>query len=64
MRDSYLEREVCSSVEEEHDTMNEEDILGLSDDDIMYQVVIKFHNIADNYYNNCVVIAFLVGLDR
>jgi hypothetical protein len=46
MRDSYLEREVPNGVEEEHNDVNEADILGLNDDDIMYQVLIKFHNIA------------------
>jgi hypothetical protein len=35
MRDSYLERGVLTSVEEEHDDVNEADILGLTDDDIM-----------------------------
>jgi hypothetical protein len=33
------------SVKEEHD---DADILGLPDDDIMYHVLIKFHNIAHN----------------
>jgi hypothetical protein len=46
MRDSYLKREVPTSVEEVHNDVNETDILGLIDNDIMYQVVIKFHNIA------------------
>ena len=46
MRDSYLEREVRTGVEEEDDDVNEADILGLTDDDIVYQVVIKFHSIA------------------
>jgi hypothetical protein len=35
MRDSYLEREVLTSVEKEHNNVNEADILGLTDDDIM-----------------------------
>jgi hypothetical protein len=48
MRNSYLEREVPTGVEEEHDDLNEVNILGLSSADIMYQVVIKFHNIAHN----------------
>jgi hypothetical protein len=34
MRDSYLEKEVHTGVEEDHDNMNEEDILGFTDDDI------------------------------
>jgi hypothetical protein len=41
MRDSYLEREVPTSVEEVHDDVNEVDILGFTDDDIEFQV----HNI-------------------
>jgi hypothetical protein len=41
MRDSYLEREVSISVEEDHDDVNEADILGFIDDDIKFQV----HNI-------------------
>jgi hypothetical protein len=41
MRDSYLEREVPTGVEEDHDDMNEVDILGFTDDDIEFQV----HNI-------------------
>jgi hypothetical protein len=48
MRDSYLEMEVPTGVEEEHDNVNKAYILGLSDDDILYQVVIKSHNIAHN----------------
>jgi hypothetical protein len=39
MRD--LEREVPINVEEEHDNMNETDILGLIDDDTEFQV----HNV-------------------
>jgi hypothetical protein len=38
MRDSYLKREVPIDVEEEHDDLNEVDILGLTDDDIEVQV--------------------------
>jgi hypothetical protein len=39
MRDSYLEREVPTGAEEDHDDdMNTLDILGLTDDDIMFQV--------------------------
>jgi hypothetical protein len=41
MRDSYLEREVPTDVEEGHDDVNEADILGLTDDNIKFQV----HNI-------------------
>jgi hypothetical protein len=43
MRDSYLEREVPSSVEEDHDDVNEANILGFTDDDIEFQV----HNIEE-----------------
>jgi hypothetical protein len=38
MRDSHLEREVPIGVEEDHDDMNEIDILGFTDDDIEFQV--------------------------
>jgi hypothetical protein len=41
MRDSYVEREVPTGVEEDHDDVNEADILGFIDDDIVFQV----HNI-------------------
>jgi hypothetical protein len=40
-RDSYVEREVPTVVKEEDDDVDEADILGLSNDDIMDQVVIK-----------------------
>jgi hypothetical protein len=40
-RDSYVEREVPTVVEEEDDDVDEADILGLSNDDFMDQVVIK-----------------------
>jgi hypothetical protein len=37
MRDSYLEREVPTGVEEDHDNVvNESDILGFTDDDIKF----------------------------
>jgi hypothetical protein len=36
MRDSYLEREVPTSVEEDHDDVNEVDILGFNNDDIKF----------------------------
>jgi hypothetical protein len=38
MWDSYLEREVPIGVEEEHDDVNEANILGLTDDIIEFQV--------------------------
>jgi hypothetical protein len=43
MRDSYLERKIPTGVEEEHDDVNEADILGLTDDNIKFQV----HNIEE-----------------
>jgi hypothetical protein len=59
MRDSHLEREVPIGVKEDHDDVNEADILGFTDDDIKFQV----HNIEemtrnimrhdnDDQYNN------------
>jgi hypothetical protein len=47
MRDSHLEREVPTSVEEDHDDVNEADILGFTDDDIEFQV----HNIEEMVHN-------------
>jgi hypothetical protein len=47
MRDSYLEREVPTVVEDGHDDVNETDILGLTDDDIKFQV----HNIGEMVHN-------------
>jgi hypothetical protein len=41
MRDSYRESEVPTGVEEEQDDVNEADMLGLTNDDIEFQV----HNI-------------------
>jgi hypothetical protein len=38
MRDSYVKREVPTGVEEDHDNVNEADILGFTDDDIEFQV--------------------------
>jgi hypothetical protein len=35
MRDSYLEREPPTNVKEDHDDVNEVDILGLTDDNIV-----------------------------
>jgi hypothetical protein len=58
MIDSYLERELPIGVKEEHDDVNEADALGLTNDDIIFQV----HNIeemvrnverhGDDQYNN------------
>jgi hypothetical protein len=48
MRDSYLEREFPTGVEEDHDDdVNEPDILGFTDDDIEFQV----HNIEEMVHN-------------
>jgi hypothetical protein len=47
MRDSYLKREVPTGVEEDHDDVNEADILGFTDDDIEFQV----HNIEEMVCN-------------
>jgi hypothetical protein len=47
MRDSYVEREVPTSVEEDHDDVNKADILGFTNDDIEFQV----HNIEEMIFN-------------
>jgi hypothetical protein len=47
MRDSYLERKVHTGVEEDHEDVNEADILGFNDDDIEFQV----HNIEEMIRN-------------
>jgi hypothetical protein len=47
MRDSYLEREVPTIIEEDHDDVNKADILGFTDDDIEFQV----HNIEEMVLN-------------
>jgi hypothetical protein len=47
MRVSYLEREVLTGVEEDHDDVNEADMLGFTDDDIEFQV----HNIKEMVRN-------------
>jgi hypothetical protein len=36
MRDSHLERGVPTDVKEDHDNVNEADILGFTDDDIEF----------------------------
>jgi hypothetical protein len=59
MRDSYLEREVPTGVEEDHDDVNEADILGFTDGDIRFQVYnieemvrnVKRHDNDDQYSN-------------
>jgi hypothetical protein len=38
MRYSYLEREVPTGFEEDHDDVNEADIIGFTEDDIEFQV--------------------------
>jgi hypothetical protein len=47
MRDSYLEKEVPTGVEEDNDDVNEVDILGFIDDDIEFKV----HNIEEMVRN-------------
>jgi hypothetical protein len=47
MRDSYLEMEVPTGVGEVQDDVNEADILGLTDDDVEFQV----HNIGEMVRN-------------
>jgi hypothetical protein len=47
MRKSHLERVVPTGVEEDHDNVNEADILGLTNDDIEFQV----HNIEQKVRN-------------
>jgi hypothetical protein len=47
MMDSYLKRETPICVEEEHDNVNEADILGSTNDDIEFHV----HNIEKMVYN-------------
>jgi hypothetical protein len=47
MRDSYLEREVPTGVKENHDNVNEADILGFTDDNIEFQV----HKIEEMVHN-------------
>jgi hypothetical protein len=48
MMDSYLQREVPTSVQEEHNDMNEPEILWLTDDAIEFHV----HNIEEMVYCN------------
>jgi hypothetical protein len=47
MRDSYMERDVLTGVEKDHDDVNEADILGFTDDDIEFQV----HNVEEMVCN-------------
>jgi hypothetical protein len=47
MRDLYLEREVPTGVEEDHNDVDDADILGFIDDDIEFQV----HNIEEMVCN-------------
>jgi hypothetical protein len=47
MRDSYVEREVPTGVEDDHDDVNKIDILEFTDDDIEFQV----HNIEEMVHN-------------
>jgi hypothetical protein len=60
MKDSYLEREVPTGLEEDHDDVNEVDILGFTDDDIEFQVhnieemvhIVERHGDSDQYSND------------
>jgi hypothetical protein len=47
MKDSYLEREVSTGVEDHNDDVNKPDILGFTDDDIEFQL----HNIEEMVRN-------------
>jgi hypothetical protein len=47
MRYSYLDRKVPTGVKEDHDDVNEANILGFTDDDIKFQV----HNIEEMVCN-------------
>jgi hypothetical protein len=47
MRDSHIERKDPTGVEEEHDDVNMTDVLGLTDDDIEFEV----HNIEEMVRN-------------
>jgi hypothetical protein len=47
MRDSYVKREVPTGVKEDHNDVNEADILVFTDDDIEFQV----HNIEEMVHN-------------
>jgi hypothetical protein len=47
MKDSYLEREIPTVVKEDHNDMNEANILGFTDNDIEFQV----HNIVEMVCN-------------
>jgi hypothetical protein len=58
MRDSYLETEVPTGVEDYHDDVNKADLLGFTDDDIEFQVYniemvrnVKRHDNDDLYSN-------------
>jgi hypothetical protein len=47
MRYSYVEREVPTGVEEDHNNVNEAGILGFTDDDIQFQM----HNMEEMVRN-------------
>jgi hypothetical protein len=59
MRDSHLEREVPTDIEEDHDNVNEANILGFTDGDIEFQVLnikemvhnVERHDDYDQYSN-------------
>jgi hypothetical protein len=48
MTNSYLEREVPTGVKEEHDDVNEANILGLTDDEYFHLKVILFVIVSDS----------------
>jgi hypothetical protein len=63
MRDSYMEREVHTGVEEDNNDVNKVDILGFTDDDIEFQVNnieemvrnVERHGDVDQYSNGKLV---------
>jgi hypothetical protein len=63
MRDSYMEREVHTGVEEDNNDVNKADILGFTDDDIEFQVNnieemvrnVERHGDVDQYSNGKLV---------
>jgi hypothetical protein len=52
IRDSYLEREDPTGVEEDHDHLNETDILGFTDDDMEMVCNVERHGDDDQYRND------------
>jgi hypothetical protein len=65
MRGSCLEREIPTGVEEDHDDMNEADILGFTDDELAkYKKMIEdskkpfYHGCASQYVRLFVMVKF------